>query len=33
MEVHHHARVDPDSHREKNFKEYFLKIVMKITNQ
>ena len=28
MEVHHHPHVDPDSHREKNFKEYFLEFIM-----
>ena len=28
MEVHHHPHVDPDSHREKNFKEYFLEFLM-----
>ena len=27
MEVHH-PTVDPDIHREKNFKEYFLEFVM-----
>lgn len=28
MEVHHQPNVDPDSHREKNFKGYFLELVM-----
>jgi hypothetical protein len=28
MEVHHHPHVDSDSHRKKNFKEYFLEFVM-----
>ena len=28
MEVHHHPHVDPDSHREKKFKEYFLEFLM-----
>ena len=28
MEVHHHPNVDPDSHRKKGFKEYFLEFVM-----
>jgi len=28
MEVHHHPHVDPDSHQEKNFKEYFLEFIM-----
>ncbi|MDQ6845437.1 MAG: hypothetical protein M3Z92_13980 [Bacteroidota bacterium] len=28
MEVHHHPHVDPDNHRHKNFKEYFLEFVM-----
>jgi len=28
MEVHHHPHVDPDSHRGKKFKEYFLEFVM-----
>lgn len=28
MEVHHHPHVDSDSHRKKNFKEYFLEFIM-----
>jgi hypothetical protein len=28
MEVHHHPKVDSDSHRKKKFKEYFLEFVM-----
>jgi hypothetical protein len=28
MEVHHHPHVDFDSHRKKNFKEYFLEFLM-----
>lgn len=28
MEVHHHPKVDPDSHREKKFREYFLEFLM-----
>ena len=28
MEVHHHPHVGSDSHRKKNFKEYFLEFMM-----
>jgi hypothetical protein len=28
MEVHHHPHLDSDSHRKKNFKEYFLEFLM-----
>ncbi len=28
MEVHHHPQVGSDSHRKKNFKEYFLEFIM-----
>src|SRR5262249_54019077 len=28
MEVHHQPKVDPDSHRGKKFKEYFLEFLM-----
>jgi len=28
MEVHHHPKVDPDSHRKKKFKEYFSEFLM-----
>jgi hypothetical protein len=28
MEVHHHPKVDSDSHRKKHFKEYFLEFIM-----
>ena len=28
MEVHHHPHVGSDSHRKKNFKEYFLEFLM-----
>src|ERR1051326_5052984 len=28
MEVHHHPKIDPDRHRDKKLKEYFLEFIM-----